>query len=181
MSDDYKTIKPSLDEKIQQDASFDNIYRTLTIIKDLQQDFENYDNDHNDNSDYNQKDCVVKIIALCIEMYERIIEATITHYLLINIPIQQDLHGVIIRIVADYTVRIMIVLYEKLSHFIFDHEMSLQEKFYYSGGIIAMILVVKFCLEKIPSSVQNGPNTVFFQDKSKDENLYTSGQTHNYK
>lgn len=125
---------------------FADIQVALGSIRDIQHEFE--DDVHEFGSDI-----VIEVVLICVEMYEKIIEATVTYYLLINVPGQQNLHDVIVRIIVNHVIKIINILYRQFMHFIFDHELTWKEKVMHCTWILGFIFVIKISLEKLPKTI----------------------------
>ena len=134
------------EQEIMTLPEFKDIQVTLTAIKDIQHEFE-------DDAHELRSDIVMEVVLICVEMYEKIIEATVTYYLLINIPGQQNIHDVIARIIVSHVLKIINILYRQFMHFIFDHELTWKEKVMHCTWILGFIFVIKISLEKLPKTI----------------------------
>ena len=120
----------------------------LHILQDLRHEFEHFPTDES------HSDLIIHIaVNAFVEMYQKIVEATVTYYLMPNMPAKQNLHDIIIRIIADDTIRLIALLCRELIHFIFDHQMSWQEKAYHCAWVISVILIIKMGVENLPKSI----------------------------
>ena len=92
----------------------------------------------------------VLLFVIFIEMYQKIVEATVAYYLMPNTSIHHNLHDIIIKIIADYVIKLTSILSSKLIDFIFDHKISWQEKVAYCGWILSMMIIIKLGIEQLP-------------------------------
>lgn len=126
---------------------FEDIQITLVAIRDMQNEFE-------DEMQVFRSDVVVEIVLICIEMYEKIVEATVAHCLLIHVPGQQSIHDVIARIIVSHVLKIINILYREFMNYLFNHELTWKEKMIHCAWILGFIFVIKIGLEKLPKTTK---------------------------
>jgi len=128
---------------------FEDIQITLGTIRNIQYEFEFEDSVHEIKSDV-----MMEVILICVEMYEKIIEATVTYYLLINVPGKQNIHDVIIKIIVNHVLKIINILYREFMHYLFNHELTWKEKMIHCAWILGFVFVIKMGLEKLPKTTK---------------------------
>ncbi len=157
-----------------------DVYTTLHTIKKIHQDIENQHNESSEEDQIIQHDCIVEIMIVLIGTYEKIVGATVTYYLMMNMPIQQNLHQTIAIIIAEDIIKILRILGNQLIHFIFNRHMTIQEKIWYCTWIVGMIVGIKMCIDTIPQSIKPQPEAHVTINNSN-ESGYLSDKFSNYK
>ena len=154
----YMTIMASLllnvEKSYAQQMLLDNVVdhdlqMTFRILSDIRHQIENLPPEES----HLNSDITVHIVIVFIEMYKKIVEATVTYYLMPSGSIKQSLHDVIIRIIAEDTVRLIAFLCKELVHFMFDQKMSWQEKLYHCAWVVSVILIIKTGVENLPATI----------------------------
>jgi len=123
-----------------------DIRLTLTALKDIQHELE-------DDPSELESDVIIEIILVCVEMYEKIVEVTVTHSLMVNVAGQQNLHDAIVRIIVLHVIKIINILYHEFLQFVFNHKITWKEKIAHSLWIFGVILIIKTGIEKLPKSI----------------------------
>jgi len=101
-----------------------------------------------------QLDITVEVIIMFIEMYQKIVEATVAYYLMPNSQVQYNLHDIIMQIITEHTIKIISFLGQKFIEFICNRQMSWQEKISYCACILSMIYIIKIGIEKLSISIK---------------------------
>ncbi len=135
------------DQKILQ------MYTTLRVITRIHRDIA----DQNNLEDQFEKhDFLIEIMAILMETYQKIIAATVTHYLMIHTPMQQDLQTTIIRIIAGDMIQVFAILGKHLLHFVVSDAVTLQQKLFYCIWFTCIIAMIRIGVDQIPKP---GPNS----------------------
>ena len=160
-------------------------YTTLRTIKRIHRDVQDqYDQRPEDN--HQQQDFMIDIMVLLVSMYEKIVAATVTHYLMLHVPGQEDLQITVARIIAQDTVKIIAILGKQLMYFIFSQQMTWQEKLWYCGWVVTVIVIIKLGIDQISKSEKQKSSTpplqkVSIPESIQEEQSHLSQQFGNYK
>ncbi len=171
------TLQANTMQEIPQGKAFIDLCTTLHTIKKIQRDIENLHEQQSQEDQIVQQDCVTDIMIILIGTYEKMIGATVTYYLMMNLPIQQNLHQTIAIILADDIIKIINILGKQLLQFIFNHQISWQKKVWYCAWIVSIIAVIKIGIDQIPQSIQPQQFNIINDDKSS----YLKDKFSNYK
>ena len=141
-------------------ASQDNrclsyLQTTQNAINNLRIDLEGYEY----GQDIPDRDFIVEITVILIEMYEKIVSATVVYILMMHNPmLQQNLRDEVARIIARDMVKIFAILSRELTCFIFSQKMNVQEKIARCCVIAAIIVIIKLGIDQI--SFENKQNNI---------------------
>ncbi len=115
------------------------------VIGGMRIDLESYEQDFSD------RDCIVEISIILVEMYEKIVSATVTYFLMMHNPmLQQNLHDEVAKIIARDMIKIFAILGKEFIFFIFNKKMTVQEKLARCCAIGAVIIVLKIGIDQFP-------------------------------
>ncbi|MBV8660817.1 MAG: hypothetical protein JO129_01565 [Candidatus Dependentiae bacterium] len=163
------------------------MFTTLRVIKKIHKDLQ--DQYHElQNSDYEQqKECekeedfIVDIMIILTGTYEKIIGVTVTYYLTLNTPIQQNLHNSIAQILAEDSIKIISILGKKLMYFVFNLHLSWQEKLWYCACVISIITIIKLGIDQIPQQIPQPIQPPFpYYSQEQSYNPYNINENHLY-
>ena len=142
------------------EIDYHDIQAALTVLRTMHHEIE----DLPENKPH--ADIIIEVIAIFIEMYRKIVEATVAYYLMPNTQTQHDLHDIIVKIIADDTIKLISFLSQRFIHFIFDHQISWQEKIGYCAWILSMICIIKIGIEKLPKNINSIEKMYDIKNKS---------------
>ncbi|MDP3787721.1 MAG: hypothetical protein Q8Q60_00205 [Candidatus Chromulinivorax sp.] len=164
-----------------QNRNLIDVYTTLHTIKKIHRDIENFHDQLPEEDQIIQQDCMTDIMIVLIGTYEKIIGATVTYYLMINVPIQQNLHQTIGMILAEDTVKIINILGKQFIHFMFNHHMTWQKKAWYCAWIISILVMIKIGIDQIPQSIKPQQQDIDFNLINDDKSSYLKDKFSNYR
>jgi len=144
------------EESFEDECIFE-IYTTLRIIDQMRYNIEEYDQNvfySPVNTDNNHQDFMVEIIGLLLAMYGKIIEATVTHYLIGELPLDKNGYEAIIKIIATDSIVIMQVTGKHLFLFLSDSNISWQEKVYRCAFVFGIVLIIKVGMDSMPDMIK---------------------------
>lgn len=178
--------------KIISDLEILDVYTTLRVVRDVHDDVQSQ---LSQNNQLGQHDFIVDIMAVCVGMYEKIVGATVTYYLMAYLPMHQNLHDIVGKIIAEGIIEITSILSRQLIHYIFNQNMTLREKIWYCGCAISIIGLIKIGIDQIPQIMKpescmhdssqaipehviyNLPNPIYdFNKIRRDESVYLKGK-----
>jgi|GEM_PF-1441807 len=128
-----------------------DMYTTLRVIRGVHDDVQDQLS-HDDQLE--QSDFIVDIMIVLVGMYEKIVGATATYYLMAYLPVQQSLHEIVGKIIANGVIEIMSILSRQLIRYIFNQDMTLREKIWYCAWAISIIGLIKVGIDQIPQSIK---------------------------
>ena len=140
----------SITQGQKKDQEFVNIYTTLRIIQKIHRDVEDHYDQLPAEDMAMQQDCMIEIIAILVETYEKIVGTTATYYLMMNMPMQQNLQEAIAVIIAQDTLKILHVLGKRLLQFITSQNMTWQQKAWYCTWVAGIIIIIKLGIDQLP-------------------------------
>lgn len=164
-----------------------NIALNLQIIQNLRMKLQSQYDEHEDNSNNNEphedcnaeKDTIVEIMIILTGTYEKIINATVTYYIMIHMPMQQDLHTTVALILAEDMAKIVTVLCKRLLEFGLHPSLTWKHKAWYCVWIISMIGIIKLGIDQIPKVIPDiSPESLTNQEE---EGAYLKEKFSNYK
>lgn len=177
-----------------QDQAILHMYTTLRVIKKIHRDVENEYNqlsqDGNEFSqdDEQQQDFMIDIMIVLVGTYEKIVGATVTYYVMMNTPFQQDLQNSVAIIIAKDAVEIFNILGRQLITFIMNHKMTWQKKLWYCMWTISIIAMIKLGIDQIPKTVKPELSTYVFPPENNNlekiqgpESAYLKEKFNNWK
>src|SRR3989339_1038483 len=146
----YKEIPLQIQDQ-KNDQQLLDIYTTLRIIKKIHKDLEDYSSDALPLEDQTfQEDCMIEIIAILVGTYEKIVGATVTYYLMINMPGQQNIQHTIAIIIAQDAIKILNILSKRLLSCIYSQKMTWQQKAWHCTWVVGVIILIKLGIDQIP-------------------------------
>ncbi|MGZ6250827.1 MAG: hypothetical protein ACXWL2_02260 [Candidatus Chromulinivorax sp.] len=104
--------------------------------------FDSYMND--DQNDLDQ------LIIVLTNTYQKIIIATVTYYLMMNLPGQQNLQFTIAQIIVQDIVKILRVISKMIIRFIINPDISNGAKIGYCLSITCIIIAIKIVVDALP-------------------------------
>ena len=109
-------------QELQDKRYLSDFYTASKIIDNLRIEMQDYQVKEEICAD---RDWIVEITVILIEMYEKIVAATATYFLMMHNPyLQQNLQDEVARIITRDLVKIFAILGKELTYFIFNHEMT---------------------------------------------------------
>jgi hypothetical protein len=167
-----------------EDQAMHDIYTTLRMIKDMHRDVEHQQDELPQEEQIAQQDFILDIMVVLVGTYEKIVGATVTYYLMMNMPT----HDTVAIIIAEDIIKIINILGKRLIYFIFNRQMTWQEKVWYCAWVISVIAIIKISIDQIPQSVkpQQSAYDLPVQDVdlnkiSDDKSAYIKDKFSNYK
>lgn len=160
---------------LSQDQTLSNVHTTLRVIKQVHRDIEDLHEQSIQDNQFPEHDFLIDIMIVLVGTYEKMVGATVTYYLMINMPIQYNLQDAVARIIAEDIIKIMSILGKRFIHFIFDRHMTWKEKLWYCAWIISVITLIKIGIDQIPQPVQpqptlyNLPNEIMNLQKNEED------------
>ena len=133
------------------EAEILNMYTTLRVIRMV----------HDDTHDQllqevdHQPDFIVDVMTVFVGVYEKIVGATVTYYLIPHLSMKQNLHDIVGRIIADGVIEIASILSRQLIYYISNQSMTLREKIWYCAWAISIIALIKVGIDQIPQFIQS--------------------------
>ena len=134
----------------KKDQEFADIYTTLRVIQKIHRDVEDHYDQLPPEDMAMQQDCMIEIITILIETYKKIVGTTVTYYLMMNTPMQQNLQQSIGLIIAEDTLKILHVLGNRLLQFITSQNMTWQQKAWYCTWVAGIIIIMKLGIDQLP-------------------------------
>ncbi len=135
-----------------------DVYTTLRVIKKMHRDVESEFDQLSSEDKSLEQDYMFEIITILMGTYEKIVNATVTHYLMVNIPPQQNLQNTIGIIVAEDIFKIMNILGRRVLSFICDEKMNWQQKIWHCTWITGIIIIMKLSIDQIPKPEKQNDN-----------------------
>jgi hypothetical protein len=139
-----------IDAQQKKDQEIANIYTTLRVIQKIHRDVEDHYDQLPPEDMAMQQDCMIEIISILVETYEKIVGTTVTYYLMMNMPMQQNLQQAIAVIIAQDTLKILHVLGKRLLQFITSQNMTWQQKAWYCTWVAGIIIIIKLGIDQLP-------------------------------
>ena len=118
---DYNVVSLRIQEQKQEQQLLD-IFTTLRIINKIHKDIEDNSDQLSLEDQALQEDCMIEIIAILVGTYEKIVGTTVTYYLMMNMPAQQNIQHTIGIIIAQDTIKILNILSKRLLLFIYSQK-----------------------------------------------------------
>ena len=104
---------------------------------------------------------MIEIIAILVGTYEKIVGTTVTYYLMMNMPGQQNIQYSIAVIIAQDAVKILNILSKRLLSFICSQKMTWQQKAWYCTWVAAVIILIKLGIDQIPQPEKSDKKECF--------------------
>ena len=185
---DLKAFGSTIPYQHLNDQQLLDTYTTLKVIKRIQIDVQNkYDDQIQEDNQSPQPDFMIDVMVVLFGTYEKIVGATVTHYVMINMPMQQNLQSTVARIIAEDLIKIISILGKQLMNFIFSKQMTLQEKIWHCAWVFSVIIMIKIGIDQLPvstkpqqpfyNSLHNGSDSQRIQGE---ESVYLTGKFGNW-
>lgn len=100
--------------------------------------------DEEDREDINHRDnCVDEIFAVLVTLYQKILTAAISHYLMVNVTAEYDLEEKIARIIIDDVTKILKIIGKKIIASAAHPQVSVKKKIFYTVGLVSTIVALR--------------------------------------
>jgi hypothetical protein len=141
-----------------------NKYNKLRFIKKNQMDieikFENFFDKDDEDMIHDDQDFVMEIMEILISMYEKIVSASVSYYILMDLPRQEKLQNIVARIIAQDTLKIINILNKKIINYLFNKDMTWERKILYCAFIGVIIMIIKLGIDRIAQNIQAEKNNI---------------------
>ncbi len=141
-----------------------DIYTSKKIIKQMHDEVVDLSS-HDDSQ--KQEEFVIEILTILMSTYEKMIGLTVSYYLMMHNPyMQQKIKDEIATMLSQDVIKILSIVSKQALYYMFDEDVTLQEKLWYCGAIISMIIVMKLGIDQIPPSMKLQKNQQEHVDKT---------------
>ena len=121
----------------------ENIIVTLRVIRELHDEIESV-------SYWFDTNLLMDVTMSLIEMYKKIVEITVMHYLMPGGLSQKEFHDKIIKIISNDITKIIDSLCKKFVAYIFNQDLTWQDRICHCAWILSIILIIKTGIKEIP-------------------------------
>ena len=175
------TSKTSMYQNNNDQSSLLRICATLQRIKDLRDEFDDIEYPEDEDK---RPDFMIEIMNILSGTYEKIIGATVTYYLMINLAGQNNLHETVAKIMTEDAIKILGILTQEYGYFLSSQTMSLRQKIWYCTCSWLLIMACKMAIDQIPQvTINNSPALDFSLDdaeKNTAKSSYVRDKFHKY-